>query len=214
MVSRTGKNIIVGTSIMSLSTRLKKEMEMAKKQKNPSWPIPVEIAQALEKIQDAVDELVIAANHKQKKFTLDGRIMGDIGEVIAAYYFDIQLTEKMEKGFDAKIKSGPNEGAKVEIKCRKHSAGMGFHKDPAYIIIIEMSKTESTFELIYAGSAEVLSQIHSGFLLSPNPYQDFTFSLSHFAGKFNYQDYMLNPSIPITVLAKSQFFESGFKSSN
>src|SRR5579862_959718 len=81
--------------------------------------IQPEIAHALKNLQKAINHLAEVAGHKQKKFTLDGRLVGDIGEVMAAYFFKIELTQKQRAGFDATITQGPNQGKSVEVKCRR-----------------------------------------------------------------------------------------------
>jgi len=163
---------------------------------NQHWAIPEKIAIALQNIQKAVDALVEVAGHKQKRFTLDGRIIGDIGEILAAYYFDISLTENQKKGFDAVINSGANKGENVEIKCRKNSTIMAFRSIPPFLIVIEISKTEDTFELVYAGPGSILNDLKPNFLLSDDPYK-VIFDIAHFRKHFNYQVFKQYPSIPL-----------------
>lgn len=47
-----------------------------------------------------------------RKFTLDGHLVGSIGEVVAAYMFDLRLTPGSNKGYDALAP----DGRAVEIK--------------------------------------------------------------------------------------------------
>jgi hypothetical protein len=47
-----------------------------------------------------------------RKFTLDGHLVGSIGEVVAAYIFDLDLNPASTQGHDAKAK----DGRRVEIK--------------------------------------------------------------------------------------------------
>ena len=49
----------------------------------------------------------------QKTFALDGRIIGDVGECLAGYLFDIDIEEKQTPGQDGTYRQKP-----VEIKTR------------------------------------------------------------------------------------------------
>lgn len=123
------------------------------------WPIPEHLREAIRDLQAAVDNLSIIAGHKQKKFTLDGRLVGDLGEVIAAHYFDLTLTETQEAGFDATIASGPFKGEHVEVKCRRKSTGIGFDRIPKHLIALKILPGDNQVEVVYAGPGEVLQRI-------------------------------------------------------
>src|SRR6056297_3707696 len=64
-----------------------------------------------------LDELYEAAEGLEKlfpgrKFTLDGHLVGSVGEVVAAYIFDLELNPASTQGHDAMTRNGKN----VEIK--------------------------------------------------------------------------------------------------
>ena len=48
-----------------------------------------------------------------RAFTIDGRLVGDIGEVIAALEYDVDLDEVSQPGHDAKM----SDGRRVQIKA-------------------------------------------------------------------------------------------------
>lgn len=54
--------------------------------------------------------------NKEKTFALAGRIVGDIGECLASYLFDIALEKKQEEGHDGWYRKTP-----VEVKVRTTS---------------------------------------------------------------------------------------------
>ena len=123
------------------------------------WPMPEHLCEAIQDLQAAVDNLSKIAGHKQKKFTLDGRLIGDLGEVIAAHYFDLTLTETQEAGFDATIASGSFKGQHVEVKCRRKSTGIGFDRVPKHLIALKILPGDQEVEVIYAGGGDVLKAI-------------------------------------------------------
>ena len=68
-------------------------------------------------IKEKIVELhkVVAELQKRfphKKFTLDGRLVGDLGEIVAEKKYDIKLHEKVEKHYDGLT----SDGKKVQIK--------------------------------------------------------------------------------------------------
>jgi hypothetical protein len=106
-----------------------------------------------------VDNLSDIAGHKQKRFTLDGRLVGDLGEVIASHIFDLKLTETQETGFDATIASGPNSKEEVEVKCRRRSINMSFDRLPRHLIVLKILKGDHRCEISYAGPGSVLLKV-------------------------------------------------------
>lgn len=132
------------------------------------WPMPEHLREAIHQLQAAVDNLSEIAGHKQKKFTLDGRLIGDLGEVIAAHYFDLTLTDTQKTGFDATIASGPSKGEHVEVKCRRKSTGIGFDRIPKHLIVLKILPEDKEVELVYAGLGSVLRGIRTGAELPDN----------------------------------------------
>ena len=58
--------------------------------------IPKAIAELLQIVQN------LHKAYPQKRFTLDGRLVGDIGEVLASIEYDIELYPNLQKHHDAK----------------------------------------------------------------------------------------------------------------
>ena len=69
------------------------------------------IASALKLIFQGINQL--KSNFHGKEFTIDGRLVGDIGEVIAALGYDVKLYEVLEEGHDGKT----SDGRRVQIKA-------------------------------------------------------------------------------------------------
>src|SRR5665213_2282105 len=70
------------------------------------------VKEALRRIFSGI-ELLKANNSSGRKFTIDGRLVGDIGEIIAEREFEITLDEKSRKGHDAKT----FDGRDVQVKA-------------------------------------------------------------------------------------------------
>jgi len=71
-----------------------------------------------EKIREALDHIfrgigILQAEFLNRRFTIDGRLVGDIGEIIAATEFDIELDDVSRAGHDGHT----SDGRLVQIKA-------------------------------------------------------------------------------------------------
>jgi hypothetical protein len=167
--------------------------------------IPVELAGAIKEIQIAVERLGEISKPYGKKFTLDGRLVGDLGEVIAANFFDIELTKKQQAGFDAKILSGPNKNGEVEIKCRRKSKPIDFARIPTFLIVLNIEADDETVELVYAGEGSVVARILSK---RATPSKKARVSLEQLRSQFKFEDYRKQPTIPLKPQSQNKIAPS------
>ena len=85
-----------------------------------------------------------------RKFTIDGHLIGSIGEVIVAEAFDLELLKSSSPNVDAITK----DNRKVQIKATQidrvsFSKGLS-HEAPQQVIVIHIEK-DGEWELIYNG---------------------------------------------------------------
>ena len=66
-----------------------------------------------------------------RKFTLDGHLVGSIGEVVAAYMFDLDLNPASTQGHDARAR----DGRQVEIKLTQ-GRGVAIRHEPEHLIVL------------------------------------------------------------------------------
>jgi hypothetical protein len=83
-----------------------------------------------------LDELYTAADGLERifpgrKFTLDGHLVGSIGEVVAAYMFDLDLNTASTQGHDARAR----DGRQVEIKLTQ-GRGVAIRHEPEHLIVL------------------------------------------------------------------------------
>jgi hypothetical protein len=85
------------------------------------------------------------------KFTLDGRLIGDIAEAVALYHFDLVLPEKRTGGVDALTRSGNT----VQIKATgKPKSGPAFTPGKGradYLLFFAIDFKANTVSVIYNG---------------------------------------------------------------
>jgi uncharacterized protein DUF6998 len=80
-----------------------------------------------------------------RKFTLDGHLVGSIGEVVAAYMFDLRLNTASTQGHDAKSQDGRN----VEIKLTQGKS-VALRHEPDHLIVLQRAKG-SSIKVVYNG---------------------------------------------------------------
>jgi hypothetical protein len=83
-----------------------------------------------------LDDLYTAADGLERifpgrKFTLDGHLVGSIGEVVAAYMFDLSLNPASTQGHDDRAR----DGRQVEIKLTQ-GRGVAIRHEPEHLIVL------------------------------------------------------------------------------
>ncbi len=91
---------------------------------------------------------------KKEGFTLDGRLVGDIGEVIAEELFQIQLYEKLEHHYDAVTLYKPEE--KIQIKA-SFKESLTYNHNPDYYIGIKLYES-GDFKVVYNGPGKYIHE--------------------------------------------------------
>lgn len=92
------------------------------------------------KVEQYLEDLYAASEGLEalfpgRKFTLDGHLVGSMGEVIAAYVFDLDLNPSSTLGHDARAA----DGRAVEIKFTQGS-GVAIRHEPEHLIVLHRPK--------------------------------------------------------------------------
>jgi len=106
------------------------------------------IHQALALIFEGIDQL--QKSFPNRKFTIDGRLVGDIGEVIADLEYDITLHETSQPDHDATSSDGRNVQIKATFKGQ-----LTFKTVPDYYLGFQLFK-DGRFEEIYNGPGDII----------------------------------------------------------
>lgn len=104
---------------------------------------------------------IVARLHQKyphKHFTLDGRLVGDIGEIIVASEYNVELLEGMQKHHDAKT----SDHRMVQIKATmKDLLTFPANHIPQYYLGIKIMH-DGTFEEIFNGPGEIAANSIKG----------------------------------------------------
>jgi hypothetical protein len=87
---------------------------------------------------------------KGRQFTIDGRLVGDIGEVIGALEYDIELDEISQPNYDGTT----SDGRRVQIKATFKDQ-LTFKTVPDYYLGFKL-KPDGTYEEIYNGPGSLI----------------------------------------------------------
>jgi len=102
-------------------------------------------------IFDGID-LLRTAHDGSRLFTIDGRLVGDIGEIIAAREFDIELDAKSRANHDAKTRDGRD----VQIKATFKDS-LTFTTEPMLLLGLKLDKT-GRHDVVYNGPGKIISE--------------------------------------------------------
>ena len=104
----------------------------------------ITIPEAVKQLLAIVERLRDAYKTQNKQFTLDGRLLGDIGEVLAEDAYQIKLFEDLQKHHDATC----TDGRLVQIKATmKKSLTFPVDHIPLYYIGIQIHSDGSFIEV-------------------------------------------------------------------
>lgn len=100
-------------------------------------------------IRDNVQKLIeivaeLEAEFPGRHFTLDGHIFGSIGEILAAYYYGIDLYNASTERHDGVV-----DGREVQIKITQQD-NITISAEPDYLIVLYMNKNGNIYE-VYNG---------------------------------------------------------------
>jgi hypothetical protein len=93
----------------------------------------------------------LCATYPKKRFTLDGRLVGDIGEVLVEDAYDLQIFEDMKKQHDAES----SDGRLVQIKATmKKSLTFPADHVPNYYLGVQVH-SDGTFTEVFNGPGAI-----------------------------------------------------------
>ncbi len=106
-------------------------------------------AEKMDGVKDKVQQLIEIVKELEKDFpgrhfTLDGHLVGSIGEVMASYYYGIELYAASAAAHDGVI-----DGKQVQIKITQQE-DIVINHEPEYLIALYLNKNGNVYE-IYNG---------------------------------------------------------------
>ena len=100
------------------------------------------IEEKIQQLYRIVDEL--ESIYPEKHFTLDGILLGNLGEVYAAEKYGLTLLEESTKTHDATT----SDGRYVQIKVTQ-GRQVGLYEEPDYLLVLQVQRDGSFTEVYY-----------------------------------------------------------------
>lgn len=91
---------------------------------------------------------------KKEGFTLDGRLVGDIGEVIAEELFQIELHEKLKHYYDAVALYDPKINIQIKASFKE---SLTYNHEPDYYNGIKLYEN-GEFKVVYNGPGKYIHE--------------------------------------------------------
>jgi len=110
------------------------------------------VAKGLKLILEGIG--LLQQSFSNRKFTIDGRLVGDIGEIIAAAEFDIKLDETSQSRHDGET----TDGRKVQIKATFKDS-LTFSSIPDYYLGLKLN-WDGSHDVIFNGPGHVISDYY------------------------------------------------------
>ena len=104
------------------------------------------IKQQVQRLVESVAQL--EAEFPGRHFTLDGHLVESIGEVMAAYYYGIELYAA-----STEIHDGEVDGKKVQIKISQQD-NIVINHEPDYLIVLYLNRNGNIYE-VYNGPGKL-----------------------------------------------------------
>ena len=100
----------------------------------------------VEKLRGKIAELVKIVNALEKvypgrHFTLDGHLVGSMGEVLAEYYYGVELYPASTPKHDGRV-----NGKDVQIKATQRDVVL-LGEEPDYLLVLYLANTGAAFEV-------------------------------------------------------------------
>lgn len=124
---------------------------MQRRNSNEEAGSSVPLPDSVRKLYRAHQALVRDYGHEDLKFTLDGRLVGDIGEALARELFGLVPTNGRVKGVDSQTPT--EETVQVKVTGRR-KAGPAYSYGQAsakYLLFFRLDFERNTAEIVYNG---------------------------------------------------------------
>jgi hypothetical protein len=110
------------------------------------------LARLIRALYAAVKELEDEFVDENRKFTLDGHLVGSIGEVVAAYSFNLILPSGTEK-HDAQSVDG-NQKVQIKLTGAIKNGRISLNSEPDNLIVLQLQDLK--FEVVYNGPGDIV----------------------------------------------------------
>jgi hypothetical protein len=120
---------------------------------------PQGVREAVQKAESGVADLQAIADTfgLKRKFTLDGRLVGDIGELLLCADFEVRPAERPDGHAHDLVGESTEGPVQVQVKFRRATRGrIEFKYQPQCLVLIECKPDWSQWRIVYNGPGNVV----------------------------------------------------------
>lgn len=120
------------------------------------------LSEAIRNLYKIVDQLEDECAEYPCHFSLDGNLLGSIGEVYAAQAYNLELFNAAYKRHDAKTLDGTGRLVQIKItQNRTKKKVVGLSHEPEFLLVL-LVNDDGTFEEIYNGPGNKVWELVEG----------------------------------------------------
>jgi hypothetical protein len=86
----------------------------------------------------------------ERKFTLDGHLVGSIGEIAAKYFYDLNLLPMPNRNLDANTREATPRTVQIKLTAGKAVAFADYEDHPDLLVVLRIDR-RTGFEEVYNG---------------------------------------------------------------
>lgn len=143
----------------------------------------------------------LEAAFPEKSFKLDGILIGNIVELMAAHAYGISLYKQSEKTHDGEV-----AGRRVQIKGTQKADSIVIRELPEHLLVLYLDKDKGIIREIYNGPGSQVWE-HRSYVPSMNFYTIRVNKLLEMADMVNEEDKII-PVFPVEKFKKNTFVKS------
>ena len=115
-----------------------------------------ELSNAIRQLYGITDTLESDFSDHERHFTLDGHLLGSIGEVYVAERYNIRLFVSSFKGHDGVIKDRRERLVQIKVtQSRTRKKAIGLSSEPEWLLVLQVS-VEGEFIEVYNGPGDIV----------------------------------------------------------
>lgn len=126
-------------------------------------PEDEKLSETIRELYAIVNQLERDYNKHDRRFTLDGHLLGSIGEVYAAERYGIELAKSSSERHDGTTTDERKRDVQIKVTQR---SSIGLSSEPAYLLVLKIDENGSFKEvfngpgnIVWEGGADVFSYL-------------------------------------------------------
>lgn len=115
-----------------------------------------ELSNAIRQLYGIIDTLESDFSDHERHFTLDGHLLGSIGEVYVAERYNIRLFVSSFKGHDGVTKDRRERLVQIKVtQSRTRKRAIGLSSEPEWLLVLQVSVEGESIE-VYNGPGDIV----------------------------------------------------------